>query len=62
MSHVYCPECGYQNPEAGSYCSRCGALMTWALGRWFCPREIYPFWREAWVRPVEESDRPDVTA
>ncbi|HET9120222.1 MAG TPA: hypothetical protein VFN72_06785 [Solirubrobacterales bacterium] len=31
-------------------------------GCWFCPREIYPFWREAWVRPVEESDRPDVTA
>jgi hypothetical protein len=28
---------------------------------WFCPRQIYPFWREAWVRPVEGSDRPDVT-
>jgi len=27
VSHVYCPECGYQNPEAGSYCSRCGALL-----------------------------------
>jgi hypothetical protein len=26
-------------------------------GAWFCPREIYPFWREAWVRPVEGSDR-----
>ena len=23
-------------------------------GCWFCPREIYPFWREAWVQPVEE--------
>jgi hypothetical protein len=21
--------------------------------RWFCPREIYPFWREAWLRPIE---------
>ena len=21
-------------------------------GRWFCPREIYPYWREAWLRPV----------
>ena len=31
-------------------------------GCWFCPREIYPFWREAWVRPVEEPERPDVTA
>jgi hypothetical protein len=29
---------------------------------WFCPREIYPFWREAWVRPVDGSDRPDVSA
>jgi hypothetical protein len=29
-------------------------------GCWFCPREIYPFWREAWVRPVEESDQPDL--
>ena len=26
MSHVYCPECGFQNPEAANYCSRCGAL------------------------------------
>jgi hypothetical protein len=22
------------------------------LGRWFCPREIYPYWREAWLRRV----------
>jgi hypothetical protein len=21
--------------------------------RWFCPRAIYPWWREAWLRPVE---------
>jgi hypothetical protein len=26
-------------------------------GCWFCPREIYPFWREAWVTPVEASDQ-----
>jgi hypothetical protein len=26
-------------------------------GRWFCPREIYPYWREAWLRPVEESPK-----
>jgi hypothetical protein len=25
----------------------------------FCPREIYPFWREAWVRPVRGSDRSE---
>ena len=28
MSHIYCPECGFQNPEASNYCSRCGALLT----------------------------------
>ena len=27
MSHVYCPECGFQNPEAANYCSTCGALL-----------------------------------
>ena len=27
MSHVYCPECGFQSPEAASYCSRCGSLL-----------------------------------
>ncbi len=27
MSHIYCPECGFQNPEAASYCSKCGALV-----------------------------------
>jgi hypothetical protein len=28
MSHIYCPECGFQNPEAANYCSRCGALLA----------------------------------
>ena len=28
MSHIYCPECGFQNPEASNYCSKCGALLT----------------------------------
>jgi FHA domain/zinc-ribbon domain len=27
MSHVYCPECGFQNPETANYCSRCGAPL-----------------------------------
>jgi FHA domain/zinc-ribbon domain len=27
VSHTYCPECGFQNPEASNYCSRCGALL-----------------------------------
>ena len=30
LSHVYCPECGFQNPEAASYCSKCGALLDTA--------------------------------
>ncbi len=32
MSHVYCPECGFQNPEAANYCSRCGALLAVETG------------------------------
>jgi hypothetical protein len=28
MSHAYCPECGFQNPEAARYCSKCGALLV----------------------------------
>jgi len=28
MSHVYCQECGFQNPESANYCSRCGALLS----------------------------------
>ena len=28
MSHVYCPECGFQNPEASNFCARCGALLV----------------------------------
>jgi pSer/pThr/pTyr-binding forkhead associated (FHA) protein len=27
VSHVYCPECGFQNPEAANYCAKCGALL-----------------------------------
>jgi len=28
MSHVYCQECGFQNPESSNYCARCGALLV----------------------------------
>ncbi len=28
MSHIYCPECGFQNPEASNYCSKCGAMLV----------------------------------
>jgi hypothetical protein len=27
VTHVHCPECGFQNPEAANYCSKCGALL-----------------------------------
>jgi hypothetical protein len=26
-------------------------------GRWFCPRAIYPWWREAWLERVERAPR-----
>ena len=28
MSHVYCPECGFQNPAAANFCSKCGARLN----------------------------------
>jgi hypothetical protein len=28
LSHVYCPECGFQNPEAANFCSRCGSMLV----------------------------------
>ena len=27
MTHAHCPECGFQNPEAAKFCSKCGALL-----------------------------------
>jgi hypothetical protein len=33
----------------------CSGVRT--PGCWFCPRQIYPYWREAWLRRVEEPDR-----
>jgi hypothetical protein len=27
LSHVYCPECGFQNPAAANFCSKCGATL-----------------------------------
>lgn len=31
-----------------------------SVGRWFCPRAIYPYWREAWLQRVDDvsSDHP----
>jgi pSer/pThr/pTyr-binding forkhead associated (FHA) protein len=28
VSHRYCPECGFQNPEAANYCAKCGSLLV----------------------------------
>ena len=28
MSHVYCPQCGFQNPEAANFCAKCGVLLV----------------------------------
>ena len=28
MANVYCPECGFQNPEAANYCAKCGTLLV----------------------------------
>jgi hypothetical protein len=38
----------------GSVCS--GECST---GRWFCPRQIHAYWREAWLRRVEASEAPE---
>ena len=29
-------------------------------GRWFCPRAIYPWWREAWLDPVDTARQGEV--
>jgi hypothetical protein len=28
MSYVYCPECGFQNPETANFCSKCGTALV----------------------------------
>jgi FHA domain/zinc-ribbon domain len=28
VSFVYCPECGFRNPEAANFCSKCGAALV----------------------------------
>ena len=45
MSHIYCQECGFQNPEAANYCARCGALLVKGEGgaettQTYTPEEI----------------------
>ncbi len=37
-----------------------------SFGRWFCAREIYPYWREAWLRrvaaPADEAEAAGASA
>jgi hypothetical protein len=45
VSYVYCPECGFQNPEASNYCAKCGALLAKDEGgtettQTFTPEEV----------------------
>jgi hypothetical protein len=28
------------------------------VGCWFCPRQIYPYWREAWLKRVDAPETP----
>jgi hypothetical protein len=28
VSHSYCSQCGFQNPEAANFCAKCGALLV----------------------------------
>lgn len=32
MSHIYCTQCGFQNPEFANYCARCGSLLREGAG------------------------------
>jgi predicted component of type VI protein secretion system len=56
---VYCSECGFQNPEAANYCSRCGALLEKGESgaettQAFSPEEVSELARE----PVEGLEGP----
>jgi hypothetical protein len=59
LPHVYCSECGFQNPEAANYCSRCGALLEKGepgseTTQAFSPEEVGELARE----PVEGLEGP----
>jgi len=59
LTHVYCSECGFQNPETANYCSRCGALLEKSEGggettQAFSPEEVGDLAGE----PVEGLEGP----
>jgi hypothetical protein len=34
----------------------CGGQLS--ENRWFCPRALYPWWRESWLQPVDDDGDP----
>ena len=64
MSHVYCPECGFQNPEAANYCSKCGAALVRDTGgadttMAFEPEELEETAASEGLMATEEETDPD---
>ena len=35
----------------------CTCQSDVSVGRWFCPRAIFPWWRECWLEPVDSVGR-----
>ncbi len=58
MSHVYCTDCGFQNPEAASYCARCGALLREGSVEETTLSYVPDAPAEAAVAPVEGVEGP----
>ena len=58
MTHVYCPECGFQKPEAANYCAKCGALLVRDSGAEttmaYLPDE------RGWAQVLPDPDEPVV--
>jgi len=52
MTHVYCPECGFRNPETANYCSKCGTLLVHEEGA-EATMALTP-------EQVDEEGRPDL--
>ena len=54
MSYVYCQECGFQNPEAANFCSRCGAPLAKDEGAVETTQTFTP--DEGTLEPAESLD------
>ena len=62
MTHVYCPECGFQNPEAANYCAKCGALLVRDSGAEttmaYTLDGIKVFDERGWAQVLPDPDEP----